>query len=209
MRCARCGRWGRRLRAGRGPEGRLVFNWCVECLAEAHLRALGLLSTVETADALPLSKGLTGFPIIPGVPGREERILGLRSLGALLVVWGLLLELVGAGSWLGFGPPDDGFGPTRIKRMQLFLVAGAFLAILGAWVGLSTVDRSARRRTLARAVEAAAVGLGLCVLVVGVVFHERSRDPWVIGGVMLAVLAARAARVWSRAHGSHAKPLPS
>jgi hypothetical protein len=209
MRCARCGRWGRRLRAGRGPEGRLVFNWCVECLAEAHLRALGLLSTVETADALPLSKAMTGLPISPGVPGREERILGLRSLGALLVVWGLLLELVGAGSWLGFGPPDDGFGPTRIKRMQLFLVAGAFLAILGAWVGLSTVDRSARRRTLARAVEAAAVGLGLCVLVVGVVFHERSRDPWVIGGVMLAVLAARAARVWSRAQGSHAKPLPS
>src|SRR5271154_4442256 len=91
MRCARCGRWGRRLRAGRGPEGRLVFNWCVECLAEAHLRALGLLSTVETADALPLSKALTGLPISPGVPGREERILGLRSLGALLVVWGLLL----------------------------------------------------------------------------------------------------------------------
>jgi hypothetical protein len=209
MRCARCGRWGRRLRPGRGPEGRLVFNWCVNCLAEAHLHALGLLPSVETPAALTLAKTLADIPIIPGEPGREERILGLRGLGALLVVWGLLLELVGAGSWLGFGPPDDGFGPTRIKRMQLFLVAGAFLAILGAWVGLSTLDRWARRRTLARAVEAAAIGLGLCVLAVGVVFHERSRDPWVVGGVVLAVLAARAARVWSRAHGSHARPLPS
>jgi hypothetical protein len=209
MRCARCGRWGRRLRPGRGPEGRLVFNWCVNCLAEAHLRALGLLPSVETPAALTLAKTLADVPIIPGDPGREERILGLRSLGALLVVWGLLLELVGAGSWLGFGPPDDGFGPTRIKRMQLFLVAGAFLAILGAWVGLSTLDHGTRRRTLARAVEAAAIGLGLCMLAVGVVFHERSRDPWVIGGVVLAVLAARAARIWSRSHGSHARPLPS
>jgi hypothetical protein len=143
------------------------------------------------------------------MPGHDERILGLRSLGALLVVWGLLLELIGAGSWLGFGPPDDGFGPTRIKRMQLFLVAGAFLAIMGAWVGLSTLDRGARRRTLARAIEAAAVGLGLCVLAVGVVFHERSRDPWVIGGVVLAVLAARAARVWSKVQDHHARPLAS
>jgi hypothetical protein len=215
MRCARCGRWGRRLRAGRGPEGRLVFNWCVNCLAEAHMRALGLLpsselpAAVELRAALTSSKGLPSLAILPGVPGREERNLGLRGLGALLVVWGLLLELVGAGSWLGFGPPDDGFGPTRIKRMELFLVAGALLAILGAWVGLSTLDRGARRRTLGRAVEAAAVGLGLCVLAVGVVFHERSRDPWVFGGVVLAVLAARAARIWSKAQGSHARPLPS
>jgi hypothetical protein len=215
MRCARCGRWNRKLRAGRGPDGRLVIAWCSRCLAEVHLRALGLLPDEEITKSPSRDStrhggepSLVEIPIIPGAPGREERVIGLRGLGALLVVWGLLLELVGAGSWLGFGPPDDGFGPTRIKRMQVFLIAGSLLAIGGAWLGLSTVDRTTRRRALARAVEAAAVGIGLCVLAVGIIFHDPKRDPWVIAGVALAVVSARMARYWSKPRGSEARALP-
>jgi hypothetical protein len=123
------------------------------------------------------------------------------------VGWGLLLELVGAGSWLGLGRPDDGFGPTRISRVQIFAVAGAVLASVGAWIGLASLDRGARRRSLARAIEAVAVGLGLCVLVVGITFHDPRRDPWVVAGVILAALASRAARHLSRPRGPRARPL--
>ena len=46
------------------------------------------------------------------------------------------------------------------------------------------------------------------VLVVGIAFHDPRRDPWVVGGVVLAAVAARAARHWSRPRGSRARPLP-
>jgi hypothetical protein len=138
----------------------------------------------------------------------DERSAGLRGLGALLVTWGLLLELVGAGSWLGMGGPDDGFGPTRIGRVQIFAVSGAMLAVLGAWIGLTSLDRVERKRSVARGVEAAAVGLGACVLVVGIAFHDPRRDPWVVGGVVLAAVAAGSARLWSRPRGHRSRPVP-
>jgi hypothetical protein len=205
MRCARCGRRERRLRDARGPDGRLVFGWCGECLSEVNLRALGLLAPEAPAAIAPPRP-----PALPhlGPMAGDERAAGFRGLGALLVTWGLLLELVGAGSWLGLGRPDDGFGPTRISRVQIFSVAGAVLAILGAWIGLATLDRGERKRTIARAVEAAAVGLGLCVLVVGIAFHDPRRDPWVVGAVLLAVVASRAARLWSRPRDPRVRPLP-
>ncbi len=208
MRCARCRRRGKVPRAGRGPDGRLVFDWCPDCLAEVQLRALGLLPTVETtAPKTPPSPDSSTSPdIAPLLPA--ERIAGLRGLGVLLVVWGLLLEVVGFGSSFGFGRPDDGFGPTRISRVQIFSAAGAILAIAGAWIGLASLDRGARRLTLARAVEAVALGLGLSVLVVGIAFHDPRRDPWVVAGVVLAAVASRAARYWSRPRGSRARPLP-
>ena len=193
-------------RAGRGPDGRLVFDWCANCLAEAHLRALGLRAPAEVPA--PILPAPPRSPLEAPHAARDERASGLRGLGALLVAWGLLLELVGAGSWLGFGRPDDGFGPTRISRVQIFSAAGAILAIAGAWIGLASLERGARRRTLARAVEAVALGLGLSVLVVGIVFHDPRRDPWVAAGVVLAAVASRAARFWSRPRGSRARPLP-
>ncbi len=202
MRCARCGRRGRRLRDDRGPDGRLVFRWCAECAAEAHLRALGLLP-----PAVPPSGRPPDLPEIATSP-RDERRAGLRALGALLVTWGLLLELVGAGSWLGLGGPDDGFGPTRISRVQIFSVAGAILAIGGAWTGLASLDRGDRRRTIAHALEASALGLGLCVLVVGIAFHDPRRDPWVVAAVVLAAVVARVSRLWSLRRDPGARPLP-
>ena len=195
MRCARCGRRERRLRDARGPDGRLVFGWCADCLAEAHLRALGLLPPEDPA-ATP---GPSVRPFRISATAGDERTAGLRGLGALLVTWGLLLELVGAGSWLGLGRPDDGFGPTRISRVQIFSVAGAVLAIAGrldrpgvARPGRAeAVDRPRRRGR-------GASGSGLCVLVVGIAFHDPRRDPWVVAAVVLAAVAARAARLWSR-----------
>lgn len=198
MRCARCGRRSRKLRVARGPDGRLVFGWCADCLAEVQLRSLGLLPPAP----VPVSEAAA-----PADP-RDERANGLRGLGALLVVWGLLLELVGAGSWLGLGRADEGFGPTRIGRGQVFAAAGAVLAVAGAWMGLASLGRGDRRRTLARAVEAAAIGLGLCVLAVGIAFHDRHRDPWVVAGVVLAFVSARAARLLSRARPARPRPLP-
>lgn len=207
MRCARCGRRGKVPKAGRGPDGRLVFDLCADCLAEAHLRALGLIPVAEGVATTPADSPRDP-PDVPHAE-RDERIAGLRGLGGLLVAWGLLLELVGAGSWLGFGRPDDGFGPTRISRVQIFSAAGAILAIAGAWIGLASLERVARRRTLARAIEAVSLGLGLSVLVVGIAFHDPRRDPWVVAGVVLSAVASRAARYWSRPRGPRARPIPS
>jgi len=218
MRCARCGRRGRKVRAGRGPDGRLVFDWCRDCHAEAEFQALGLR---PPAGAPGIARGAAATdptasaPEVPEAattrrgPRGDERALTLRALALLLVLWGLLLEVVGAGSWLGYGPADDGFGPTRINRLQLFSAAGGVLAVVGAWVGLASLDPRARRRSVARGVEIASVGLGLGVLAVGIVFHEPRRDPWVVAGVGLAVLAARAARQLARPGGHRVRSLPS
>jgi hypothetical protein len=217
MRCACCGRWRRRLRTGRGPDGRLLFDWCAECHADVHFRALGLLpGLAETSPRDPTAMGEGEDE--PGAvarqgqtrPHRDDRSLALRALGLLLVLWGLLLELVGAGAWLGLGPPDNGIGPTRVNRLQLFSAAGGVMAIVGVWIGLSSLDRESRRRSIARAIEALALGLGLCVLIVGIVFHDPRRDPWIVAVVFVAVIAAWGARQWSRPRkGNRARPLAS
>jgi hypothetical protein len=201
MRCTRCGRRVRRLRTGRLPDGRLAFAWCAACLGDAHLRSLGLAAASDHAPARSASKAAAAAGTSAIVPEVADRAAGLRGLGVLLTAWGLLLVLVGAGSWLGFGGPDDGFGPTRIGRSRVFAVSGAFLAVLGAWTGLASLGRGDRTRTLARSIEAAALGLGVSLLVVGIAFHDPSRDPWVAGGFLLSVVAARAARHWARPRG--------
>lgn len=209
MRCARCGGRVRRLRTGRLPDGRLAFAWCAVCLADAHLRSLGLTPATgdPPAPAPPEAVFQGGASAIS--PGVSDRAAGLRGLGVLLTVWGLLLELLGAGSWLGFGRTDDGFGPTRISRSHVFAASGAFLAVIGAWTGLASLGRGHRRRTLGRSIEAVALGLGVSLLVVGIAFHHPHRDPWVVGGFLLSVAAAHGARLWSRPRGQPSRPITS
>jgi hypothetical protein len=168
-----------------------------------NLAALGL-GPIPVLDA-PVPEEEVPPPPVVARP-RDERAAGLRSLGLLLTAWGLLLELLGAASWLGYGPLDDGFGPTRVGRSQVFAASGAMLAVAGAWVGLASLDRPGRSKTLARSVEAAALGLGLSVLVVGIVFHDTRRDPWIVAAVVLAAASARAARHWSRPEAGAARP---
>jgi hypothetical protein len=213
MRCERCGRRARRLRSDRLPDGHLAFAWCADCLAEVHLQALGLEPPRPVIKEPPPRRDDTPArtPKLAAVVAAsiDDGPAGLRGLAALLTAWGLLLELVGAGSWLGLGGPDGGFGPTRIGRGQVFAVSGAILAIAGAWTGLASLERGARAHAMARAVEAVALGLGFSALVAGIIFHDPSRDPWIIAGVLLAVIAARAARSWSRATDRSPRPLPS
>ncbi len=179
MRCAQCGHSTKRLRIGRGPDGRLLFDWCADCLADIQSEALGLAAIGPTRTRRVRRNPATET---------EARALGLRIMGIVLVVWGLVLEVIGAGSWLGFGPPHPG-------RLPIFAVAGCMLAVAGAWVGLTSLDRVSRRRSISRAIEAVAVGLGLGVLVLGIVFHEPKRDPWIVGVVTVACFATWAARL--------------
>jgi hypothetical protein len=131
----------------------------------------------------------------------RERAAGLRCLGILLTVWGMLLQAVGTADWLGVGQPDRRFGPTLVSRSSLFAVSGALLAVAGAWTGLATLSRAERSVALSRSIEAAFLGLGVGLLLAGIFFHHPRRDPWVVGGLILLCAGAVAARHWSRARG--------
>jgi hypothetical protein len=135
--------------------------------------------------------------------------MGLRTMGTVLVVWGLVLEVLGAATWLGFGPAENGFGPTRSSRLQIFSSAGIVLAVAGAWMGLTSVPRALRRRMIARAIEAVSIGGAVGVLILGILFHDTKRDPWIVGIVALACVASWAARQWSRPRGSQADRVAS
>jgi hypothetical protein len=192
MRCVRCGTRAKRLRIGRGPDGRLLFDWCDDCLADVLSRALGGGLLADEFDP----------PRRPEQSESEVRAVGLRTMGLVLALWGLVLDAIGLATWLGLGPAENGFGPTRLSRVQIFSAAGGVLAIAGAWVGLSSVDRATRRRSVSRAIEAVSLGLGLGVLILGIAFHDSKRDPWIVGVVALACLASWAARQWSRPRGA-------
>jgi len=184
MRCPRCGRKARRLRTDRGPDGRLLFHWCLDCLADIHSEALrGITRKTEPVATRPASS-------------RETRPVGMRTIGVSLFLWGLMLEIAAAGLWLGYGPPDAGFGLSRWSRLRLFSVSGGILGVAGTWVALASVDRAARRQSLARAIEAMALALGLGALILGIAFHEAKRDPLVIATVALACVAIWAVRQW-------------
>ena len=125
-------------------------------------------------------------------------------MGLILSIWGLILEAIGAATWFGLGPTENRFGPTRLTRLYLFCSAGAVLAVAGAWLGLISVDRPERRRSMAGAIEAVSLGLGLGVLILGIIFHNPKRDPWIVAIVAIACVAIWAARQWSRPRGTKA-----
>jgi len=131
MRCTRCDGLAVPQAVGIAPDGRVVFGWCLQCLAD------GNCSLVEVPTAGPWDLRLS-FPI--GEPARPTSSRGHGSAAAdqsqwivaivafLMISWGLIL--LAAGLFSGSRPASV-VSPLGNGTSPLLGIGGAATAVLG------------------------------------------------------------------------------
>jgi hypothetical protein len=190
MPCSRCGRQVRRLKTARGPDGRLLFDWCVDCLHELQKQTLGLAEINAPGDIPTRLRDMND----PWSTLDQSRAGGLRMLALILACLGMVLGVVAAMSWFADATSDTRLGPTGVPKGPIFAVAGGVLATAGIWLGLISVDANRRRRIIGLAIEFVAVAVGFGTLILGILFHEAKRNPLIIFVVSVAAIVAVASR---------------
>ena len=143
MRCTRCDGLAVPQAVGLTPDGRVIFGWCLACLAETgcelvddppsgppaiHLSAMaGPPARKPISSRNPRARG----------PGRRQRIMAV--VASLMIGWGLIL--LAAALFTGSRQAADS-SPMGNGTAPLLGVGGTATALLG--LGLMVL---ARRRT--------------------------------------------------------------
>jgi hypothetical protein len=155
MRCTRCDDLAVPQAVGISPDGRVVFGWCLQCLADQNCRLVETASGGPFDFALVLSsrKQEEAGPLVVSAPARpidqSRRIVAVVAF--LFVCWGLILMAAGLLS----GPEPSGSSPLGNGTAMLLGTGGAATALLG----LALIIYLARaRRLLVR--EGVSVGSG-------------------------------------------------
>lgn len=149
MRCTRCDQLAIPQALGRTPEGRLVFGWCLTCLADVgcqeieiadppRLRPLiSLLATSSAAQSSRVVRLIEPSSVTVGNPRRKV----LAVIAVALALWGVVLlvgGLVAQSRPMPISPSPMGNGSPA-----LLLVGGAIMTIFGALLWLLTPGRAA------------------------------------------------------------------
>ena len=179
MRCQHCGRAVKHLRTARGPQGKLLFDWCQECLDLVHRRVLlGGLSELDFLNDAPARHGqLDADEALV-----RSRVVALRVVGLLLSGWGIVLVIAGC---------------LQPHKIAIFGVGGAVLIVSGALLALISL-RPDKRRRVALGLEILGLCLGLAGLGFGIAFHDTKRNAWIVAFVLLDALVIRSLRIWTR-----------
>jgi hypothetical protein len=153
MRCTRCDDLAVPQAVGIAPDGRVVFGWCLQCLADQNCRLVEI-APGGPFDLSPSSrKPQETAPRVVHAPARriDKSRLIVAVLAFLLMCWGLTLIAAGllSRSYLAGGSP---VGDGTVMR---FGVCGAVTALLG----LALTIYTARSRHLS-AHRALGVGTG-------------------------------------------------
>lgn len=131
MRCTRCDDLAVPQAVGIAPDGRVVFGWCLRCLADQNCRLVENASGGPFDLALLLSsrKPEEAGPRVVHAP--DSRIDQSRRtvavIASFLICWGLILMAAGI-----FGRPDPaGSGPLGSGTAMVLGAGGAATALLG------------------------------------------------------------------------------
>lgn len=200
MRCTRCDGLAVPQAVGIDPQGKVIFGWCLQCLADRNC------TLVETAPSGPWRFSRTAL----GVPEPVFRPRGTASVGPisegdtarwivgivsfLIVSWGLIL--LAAGLWPLREPPS---ATSRLGNgsSALLMSGGSATALLG--VGL--VVLAARRHWYPGTFLLAPLSgfcflLGMAILVHGIIAHQPRRNvPVVVGSLVCLSLSALTWRI--------------
>ncbi len=132
MRCTRCDGLAVPQAVGIAPDGRVVFGWCLQCLADKQCRL------VEVPAAGPWELKLSApasNPARPPLPGNNNPPAGVDQaqwivavVAFLMISWGLIL--LAAGLFSG-SRPVPATSPLGNGSSQLLGIGGAATAVLG------------------------------------------------------------------------------
>lgn len=185
MRCTRCDRLAIPQAVGLSREGLVVFGWCLDCLEETGCTEIEAVATRETRRAIPRVLLLGPSPVPPGAIPSERRRLVL-CVASLLGAWSLVLIAVGV--WSLFRPGSPNPSPLGNGSPLLLLTGGLATAATSLLLlGLSHGRDLFHSRQVCWWVQSGAFLLALLILVVGIIFHEPQRDPFVVAAAGLAI----------------------
>lgn len=185
MRCARCDRLAIPQAVGHSPEGLVVFGWCLHCLEEAGCTDIEVVKRprVHRPSIRPvLALEPTGLRVTATRWSRQRAVL---SVAAILGGWSLVLLALGV--WSVQHPPPDP-SPLGNGTPMLFLIGGAATAATSlVLLGLSQGRVLLASRRVCGWVQSGSFLLALVILLIGIVFHDPRRDPFVVAAAGLAL----------------------
>jgi hypothetical protein len=208
MRCTRCDGLVVPQAVGIDPDGKVVFGWCLRCLAERGCR---LVETSPlgpwTFDAPGVSPGRSVARARAGRPPRRGLAVdrsrwAIAVVALLMMCWGLVL--LAAGLWRA---PRPGPGPSPLGNgtSSLLAAGGAATALVGLVLLLLASRRNWYPGTfLLGLLSWLSFLVGLGILLGGVIDHEPRRNPSLVLGAGLALGISVLARL---IHRSQARKL--
>ncbi|WP_406696702.1 hypothetical protein V5E97_37525 [Singulisphaera sp. Ch08] len=185
MRCARCDRLAIPQAVGFLPDGQVVFGWCLDCLEEAGCTEIEAVWRGDSLRELPrvLLHGPTLAYTATAPPDRRKLLLGIT---ALLATWSIVLIVVGIWTIRQQVPSDP--SPLGNGRPILLLAGGAATAATSLLLlGLSHGRILLHSRLACWWIQSGAFLIALAILVVGIVYHDPRRDPFVVAAAGLAI----------------------
>jgi hypothetical protein len=200
MRCTRCDGLVVPQAVGIHPDGRVVFGWCLRCLARSKCRL------VEISEAGPLDLRLdfktgefarqpkSSDPPTHAPVDQSQWIIALVSF--LMISWGLIL--LAAGLFGGSGPLS-GSGSPGYLTSPLLGIGGAATALLGLGLLVLASRRDWLPGTFVLVLLSwLSFASGLAILAYAIVDYQPRRNVPIVIGAGMAMLISVVARLLER-----------
>lgn len=186
MRCTRCDGLAVPQAVGISEDGRVVFGWCLECLADTHcdlveIPAKGIddLKLTFTTDPRKSARDRTGSRADSKTNAVDQSIWLVGLVGFLMVAWGA--TVVCAGFLMNPGPATMP-SPVGNGSAPLLRVGGAATILLGLMFLTMAANRDNEfRRRLTRGVRWGGLVLSLMISCFALFSGAIFRDPLPVG----------------------------
>lgn len=195
MRCARCDRVVIRQAVGRAPDGRVVFGWCLDCMAEQRC------GRIQVARGGRLFGGLKAYRAGRSLSSQERRARGLAAVAVLLILWGATFAAVGA--WKTWHSGRLGAAAAGRGMPVVLVIGGAALALAGLTLAGIAL---ARAPWFWRVLEWLLFACAVIVLVLGVIQYDPRRAPWMVALAGFAIALSGLVHQRRRLHVGPARP---
>ena len=211
MRCTRCDGLAVPQAVGIAPDGRVVFGWCLQCLADKQCRLVEVPAAGpwDLRLSLPVSK-----PARPPLPGGNNPAAGVDQsqwivaiVAFLMISWGLIL--LAAGLFSG-SRPASATSPLGNGTAHLLGIGGAATAVLGLTLMVLASRRNWFPGTFLLALLSwLSLLAALGILANGLFDYQPDRNVQVVLGAGMALAISVMTRLLERSVKRKLKPAPA
>jgi len=214
MRCTRCDGLVLPQAVGIDPDGKVIFGWCLQCLADRGCELVEVSPVSHWRFSSPARGSIRGTSRERRVPiseqgQRADRMhWAMAGVSFLLVSWGLILLAAGLWSMPGPWPEPSPPGHGNPAILAVGGSATAFLGLLLLW--LTAPQDWQPGRLLLALLSWLSLAVAIGILLRGVIDHRPARNPALVLGAGLALtisfLTSKLQRSRARRLGKGAAP---